>query len=326
MIVDKENKYLIYDVPKERNAHRVINCIHNVFDNVYYKILYRLFRPKSKPDYLYKTSICAIFKDESDYLKEWIEYHIIIGAEHFYLYNNASEDNYLEVLQPYIDKGLITLYQWPKPQSQMEAYEHCVTNHSQETHWIGFIDLDEYVVPNKMDNINVFLKDFENRPMVIIYWKCFGTSGLIDRDKNGLITEEFTVSWPKYSDIGKFFFNTSYDYLPKYKKNSFMHYRWAKYKNIFLPPVNIFDKVCTRNCNPVKSDEMPIQINHYLLKSYEEYVSKKAKRGGGVNPVGVHDLSYFFEHEMKCSDTDYHIYKYLIKLKLAMQVKRQDFK
>ncbi len=51
--------------------------------------------------YSYYLSIGAIFNDEADYLKEWIEYHRLAGpVEHFYLYNNNSQDHYLDVLQP----------------------------------------------------------------------------------------------------------------------------------------------------------------------------------------------------------------------------------
>lgn len=318
MKYDYQDKYLIFDNPKARSIRRKCKTVLNRFDNLYYKLVYKFSRPHHHNNCKYNVSVCAIFKDESDYLIEWIEFHMIVGIEHFYLYNNASTDDYLEVLKPYIDQEMVTLYEWPKPQSQMEAYEHCVTFHSQETQWIGFIDLDEYIVPNTTDNIGDFLKGFLNRPSVIVYWRCFGTSGFTSREKKGLLIEDFTVSWPKYSDIGKFFFNTSFDYYPEYKKNNYMHYMWAKNNNTILPPVNVFDNVCTHNCNPVKNNEMPVQINHYLLKSYDEYITKKAKRGGGVNPVGVHDLSYFYEHEMKCCKVDYHAYKYLIKLKIAM--------
>ena len=57
----------------------------------------------------YKVSIGAIFKNEALYLKEWIEFHRIVGVEHFYLYNNNSDDNYREVLEPYIKRNIVTL-------------------------------------------------------------------------------------------------------------------------------------------------------------------------------------------------------------------------
>ena len=55
-------------------------------------------------------STIAIFKNEEDILDEWIRHHLWQGVEHFYLINNGSTDNYLEILQPYIDSQKVTLY------------------------------------------------------------------------------------------------------------------------------------------------------------------------------------------------------------------------
>ncbi len=312
-----ENKYLIYDTPKVAGLKLFGKRVINLLQRAYYNIAFSLLSPE-KRNCRYNVSLCAIFKDEADYLKEWIEFHRIVGVEHFYLYDNKSSDHYLDILQPYIEAGIVSLKEWPKPQSQMAAYQDFIDNDSHETQWVGFIDLDELVVPNDMDTIGEFLERFINRPVVIVYWKCFGTSGYVSRNKSGLMTEDLVVSWPKYVDIGKYFFNTSFEYDQKYKRNSYMHSMYARYRGRLLPPVNVFNKVCTYNVNPVSTDKMPIQINHYLIKSFSEYTEKKAKRGGGVNPVGIHNYDYFFEHEMKCCDVDYHAYKYLIKLKLAM--------
>jgi hypothetical protein len=49
--------------------------------------------------------ICAIFQDEAPFLGEWIEFRRMLGAEHFWLYNNNSTDTYLSVLGPYIERG-----------------------------------------------------------------------------------------------------------------------------------------------------------------------------------------------------------------------------
>ena len=99
-------------------------------------------------DKKYNVSICAIFKNESYYLREWLEFNHLVGVEHFYLYNNNSEDDYLRVLNPYIKKGLVTLIDWPHNQKQMESYIDCINNYSSESKWIGFIDIDEFIVPN----------------------------------------------------------------------------------------------------------------------------------------------------------------------------------
>ena len=315
----KENKNLIYDYPKVIGFKLLKEkCLWLLFA-IYYTILYRIIRPKEKKGYKYKVAICAIFKDEADYLKEWIEYHLIVGVEHFYLYNNLSSDNYLDVLRPYIEAGIITLKDWPKPQSQMEAYKDFFDNNAKDVLWVGFIDLDEYVVPNKMDTIYDFLKGYENRPSVVIYWRIFGSSGYVQRDIKGMITKDFILSWPKYSDIGKFFFNTRYEYSGNYKMNNYMHSTWGKVGGIHLPPVNVYDRIIAFGQNSVPNDDMPIQINHYVVKSYNEYISRKAKRGGGVHPLGIHDTDYFYFHENKCQKIDCHIYKFIIKLELALE-------
>lgn len=315
----KENKYLTFDRPKQINYKYVIKYILSIVFCLFYKLLFILIRVP-RINFKYNVSICSIFKDEADYLKEWIEFHRIVGVEHFYLYNNNSTDNYLEVLSPYIKKGIVSLIDWPKPQSQLSAYKNFMETRKNETRWVGLIDIDEFIIPNTTDNIYDFLKDFNNKPAVIVYWKLFGTSGKIKRDVSKLITEEFIVSRQKYSDIGKIFFNTNFEYDTQLKENSAaMHYLWSKWKGMKVPPVNVFGKICMYGNNPVSSNLMPLQINHYLIKSYDEYINKKSRRGGGVHPIGMHDMSYFFEHEMKCNSVDYHAYKYLIKLKLVME-------
>ena len=52
-------------------------------------------------------------KNEGGSLAEWLEYHLRVGIEHFYLYDNNSNDGTRRVLQPYIDRGLVTLVVWP---------------------------------------------------------------------------------------------------------------------------------------------------------------------------------------------------------------------
>ena len=264
----------------------------------------------------YSVSICAIFKNESLYLKEWIDFNHVIGVEHFYLYNNNSDDDYMFVLEPYIKSGLVTLIQWPKNQAQMECYCDCIEKFKDETKWIGFIDIDEFIVPIDTNSIYDFLRPFEKkRGAVKIYWKMFGTSGIIDRDVSGLVTEDFIVSWPQYYSVGKCFYNTGFEFDNKSGKNSNLHHNlWTLYKGKSIPPVNIFDKICIDGIDNVKKGRHPIQINHYFSKSYREYEMKKT-RGDVFFKKNPHDEEYFYLHEMENTDVDYSAYKYLIKLK-----------
>ena len=98
------------------------------------------------------------------YLDEWIKYHLIVGFEHFYLYNNFSSDNYQKILKPYIEKGFVTLINWDKVAGQMSAYNNCLERFHDESDWILFADADEFIVPIKYDNIKDWLKKYEKFP------------------------------------------------------------------------------------------------------------------------------------------------------------------
>lgn len=286
--------------------------------NPAYKMLYWLTAPHIRPK-KYKVSICAIFRDEGDYLREWLIYHRIIGIDHFYLYNNFSKDDYSEILEPYLQKNIVTLIEWPVPQGQMAAYKDCVERFGKETNWIGFIDLDEYIVPNQENDIKDFLKKFYRRPLVLIYWMYFTSSGHLSKpDQTTPMVENFTVCWNDYADIGKLFFNTAYDYADELRVNQYMHYRWGRRGRIPLPPVNVFDEVCVWDIAFGSKKSMPIQINHYVVKSYEEFQAKQ-KRGDAVYSNYIKDDTYFFDHDMLGCKKDYHIFKYLIKLKMQLR-------
>ena len=74
----------------------------------------------------YYLVLCAIFKNESHILQEWIEHYLIRGIEHIYLINDFSNDNYMEILNPYIEENKITLYNNDKDENifgkQTKAY------------------------------------------------------------------------------------------------------------------------------------------------------------------------------------------------------------
>lgn len=315
----KENKYFILDHPAGPSVKHHLRKFAYLLFSAWYKIKMTGIQVQIT-EKKHNVSICAIFKNEAPYLKEWIVFNHIVGIDHFYMYNNNSEDDFLSVLQPYVESGLVTLIDWPHNQKQMECYMDCIERFASETKWLGFIDIDEFIVPKSTDNIYDFLKPFEkNRGSVNIYWRLYGSSGLLNRKMSSLVVEDFTVCWPKYCDIGKCFYNTAFGFDKKSKHSKQLHHKfWANWKGKDIPPVNIFDEVCIRGRNKAKSMDFPIQINHYFTKSYKEYAMKRAK-GDVYFSINPHDEEYFYEHEMKCISVDYSAYKYLIKVKLAME-------
>lgn len=122
-------------------------------------------------------AIGAIVKNEGRYIEEWIEYHRLIGVEKFYIVDNGSTDDTIEVLKKYIDMGIIELYVAEGKDLQLKAYNNLINYHRDDTKWIAFIDVDEFIYIHDGSNIKDFLKDYEEYNGLGINWRCIGPSG-----------------------------------------------------------------------------------------------------------------------------------------------------
>jgi hypothetical protein len=65
---------------------------------------------KTKTKKKYEIAVCAVFANEGRYLKEWLEFHLLMGVQHFYLYAGESTpgDPWKAVLKPYEDEELVS--------------------------------------------------------------------------------------------------------------------------------------------------------------------------------------------------------------------------
>lgn len=228
----------------------------------------------------YYLSICAIFQNEANYLQEWIEYHRIVGVEHFYLYNNHSKDHYLEVLRPYLDEGIVTLINWPCPstpiaayrQGQCDAYADCFQRVEGETYWVAVVDIDEFIVPKETSDIPTFLKEYEEHAAVVIQWQVFGTSGYDDLPPGKLLTEALQFKLPVWHDRNMFVKSIV---RPGIVSQMTEHYPTK------IRPGHIcvsIDK-CRFHGNWHRCHDR-IQINHYWFRTWNWFVTEKAARYG----------------------------------------------
>ena len=147
--------------------------------------------------YAYELSIAAIFRNEEAYLQEWIEYHKMIGVEHFWLYNDGSTDGYEEILKPYLAEGTVELVDWSFPvpswaheinralaYKQTLAYGDALARARGATKWLALIDIDEYLLPMHEGTATQCLKNhFSQAAAIYLNWRCFGTNGVTLKSK-----------------------------------------------------------------------------------------------------------------------------------------------
>lgn len=233
-----------------------------------YKVKCRHDAPK------HYLAVCAMAKNEGAYFKEWLDWHIRMGVDHFYIYDNESEDNTRQVLQPYIDKGIVTYKLWPSNnvrarRCQIAVYDHCINRYRYDAYWIAFIDLDEFIVPMKDADIPHFLKRFERFAAVEINWLVYGSGG--QRKK------------------------TDAPVMERFKRHSEWLHPVNRHVKSIVQPTKVYNmigcheasrmsgqtadshgQVVKHNFREREPQHDVIRINHYAVKSYEEFLSKQA--------------------------------------------------
>lgn len=317
--------YWSVKVHKQQMLVWLRDAFHFQFTNL---VLRHFFLKRPKYDKKYNICICGIFKDEAPFLREWIEYHEMIGVEHFWLYNNNSRDNYKEVLEPYIQRGLVSLIDWPYNQAQMKAYKDFYDRYRHETQWYSFLDIDEFIVPKYEMSILAWLKKsgLDRFPAIVMFFRMFGTSGRMHHDFKRLVTEQYHVCWERLYDVGKCLVNSDFDVA---EFNGRTHHCPLMVTHIlgfkhFVRPFNMYGRMVRPEDTEersLKDVDATIQVNHYWSKAWD--VFEKKRRGTDVyferNPKL--DMSYFYRHEDKNISVDYTITKFIIRLKLKMGIK-----
>ncbi|WP_289074346.1 glycosyltransferase family 92 protein [uncultured Bacteroides sp.] len=251
------------------------------------RLKYRMKHDNTVPKYY--LAVCAIAKNEGPYFKEWIEWHRKQGVEKFYIYDNESTDNTKEELASYIESGLVEYTYWVGRKQQLLVYDNCFDRHRTETRWLAIIDLDEFIVPIKDKTIPEFLHRMEKFSSVEINWLVYGSGGAKEKEQGNV--------------------------MERFKKHSFLEHRLNTHVKSIVDP----RRVCTMTgCHeaarisgqaadshgvPLKKgfrDRVPqqdvIRINHYAVKSYEEFLAKRARGRARINTL--RDFSYFEQYDL----------------------------
>lgn len=272
--------------------------------------------------YKHDVCVCAIFQNEARFLKEWIEYHKLIGVEKFYLYNNNSSDDYRSVLNPYAKKGIVELIEWPHKSEGIEQWNNVQTSAYQDalsrtrgtSKWLAIIDIDEFIVLKQTTSLQKFLKEYEAYSGVCVNWQMFGTSGVEVVPPGKLMVELLTKRAVK--DHPEHFTVKSIvkpDLVRTCVNPHFVFYT-AGYSVTPTEQIPFIGAI-----SPTINTEK-IQINHYWLRDKEFMKNTKYPRLLLLNPAITLEFLEARDEEYS-KEEDLSIHPVLPKLKKAMFLK-----
>ena len=56
-----------------------------------------------------RTAICTCIKNEHAYLREWLEYHLGLGFDHIYLYEDFGSESHADIVDEYDNVTLLSM-------------------------------------------------------------------------------------------------------------------------------------------------------------------------------------------------------------------------
>jgi glycosyl transferase family 92 len=219
------------------------------------------------------------FKGESPYLREWLEYHLLVGVEHFYLYDQNGDQEASDLLHPYEKAGLVTRHPWThldatqydgptrfyQRNKNHMAFAHCARTYRDRFHWVMKIDIDEFLYPLQGENsVLPYLRQFDAGRVKGLQLPRinFGDSGHLSQPE-GLVVESYThreaiPSNHKDMANGAFLSGNRFCF-----SSHWWRYRWLRWGRLVR-----------------RARVTGLRVNHYYTKSLAEHLQRQNVCGG----------------------------------------------
>ena len=265
-----------------------------------------------------KIAMCSIGRMENKYAVEFVEFYHNLGVDKFFIYDNNydDEEHFEEVLQKYIDDGIVEIIDYRnKSYCQVQSYQDCYDKHGKEYDWICFFDFDEFLwLENDISLKELLSSDiYKGFDMLHVNELIYGDSGNIRYEDKPVIERFKTPVLP-------------IDYRKTYNFPENCHVKTIvrggidglKWNGTPHTPTNNDLKCCGsigQPCQPNSPFVIPythrnIILRHYKTKSLEEFYNTKVKRG---YPDGNKDFfkknswvkDYFSENQVTQEKVDF---------------------
>ena len=208
-------------------------------------------------------SVAAIFKNEGPYIGDWVRYHLGIGAEHLYLYDNDSSDMSAEIAKR-VGGNRVTVEPIHGHPIQRTAYTRCIHKYRINTRWMAFLDIDEYLVPKVP--IRELLPQYEKHACLCPHWVIFGSAGH-DKYSPQPVPARFTLCQDGVDDHVKSIVD------PKRTREWYTAHRFLHMDSVVDENENLISMHASRVENGTADK---IYIAHYVTKSKEECFKRRS--------------------------------------------------
>ena len=245
-------------------------------------------QPKQGAFYLVLTCVA---KREQRYLEEWIEYGRLIGVDHFYIYLNECDigEPSRGILEPFERRGWVTIIPWCISSFlQIPAYNDAMMRFGNQTTWMGFFDVDEFLTPqggviSGREPVTTLLPQFEVHGGLYVHWLLFGPNGHIGApNASSLVAYTSRLRKEKRSSSGVHHSGKSIVRTGTAVFTNSVHF--PSFQKPYLRVDTEHREVPKGVYRPRQTTHALLALNHYHSRSRDEYVGK-IMRGSAHTPI-----------------------------------------
>jgi hypothetical protein len=236
----------------------------------------------------FRFAVMAILKDEAPYMEEWLCHHMAIGVDHFFLYDNGSTDGLHGVLKPYADHGIVTTVYFPLRGLQRDANSHVVRFFGATTEWIAYVDIDEFLVPERDEDIASVMSRFPDAEQVLVSRKEFCYSGH-RTPPEGLVTEAYREVSQDVPRTG----TSAILAKPIIRPEGTWRVGIHNAETVHGLTVNTAGEPTSEAATVIEDASYAnLQMNHYFTKSYEEFQAKRNRATTSTHAFRLPDVPF----------------------------------
>ncbi|MFI3196419.1 MAG: sulfotransferase family 2 domain-containing protein [Methylococcaceae bacterium] len=282
-----------------------------------------------------KFTLATCVRNEGPYLLEWVAHYKRLGFDRIVIFSNDNDDGSDELLSAMQDIGLI---EWrprklePGTSPQLSAFraysKRLLADPDEQGGYLAWFDCDEYLILKQHTSIKELLNFYHFPDSLYINWKHFGSAGIKEFSPELTISRfiacDSTTKHNKQCKCIARIDSALFSHITNHRPVPVKRDEWGR----IVYAANVSDGKTVESAfiygsNLKKNDESPIfhdicQLNHYAVRSEEEYSWKKS-RGNGMRALDdekVHFFkSYFADHDLNSELDSFAPDKYAIAIK-----------
>lgn len=262
--------------------------------------------------------LVSTMKNEGPYLLEWLAYHRAIGIDEFCIFSNDCTDGTNLILNRLDQMGVVKHFDnplGPRMDPQRAAYSRAgKTDWVRSADWVLIVDADEFlnihVGERRLDDL---IESCGAPDAISVNWRMMGSGGAAHADFNALVTERFTrgssFDTPENGLVWGFktlFRPSKFDFFgvhrPKFFKQKDLTPGMVTWTNAVGKPMGDRYLKGGWRGNPDNVTGDGAQVNHYAIKSREDFLLKRLRGTANSKNKGRIDMEYWDKYDINTNE------------------------